>query len=80
MHGHKWTQKVWPEMALFLLVPVFFALIEGREHDGHNCGCIVTDKAYDVFIIPKVQRPLSHLYPISKLTGNENIITKTKLK
>lgn len=44
-----------------LLVPVFFTLIECREHDGHHGGGILTDQVYDVLIIPKVKSPLSHL-------------------
>lgn len=38
-----------------LLVPVLFALIQGREHDGHNGAHIVTDQTQDVLIIPKIQ-------------------------
>lgn len=44
-----------------LLVPVFLALVECREHDGQDGGHIVTDEAEDVLIVPEVQSSLCHL-------------------
>ena len=45
-----------------LLVPVLFALIQSRKHDRHYGAGIVTDKAYNVLVIPKIQRTLRYLF------------------
>lgn len=45
-----------------VLVPVALGvLVESREHDGEDLGCIVADQAHNVLVVPVVQRPLCHL-------------------
>ena len=51
------------EVNQVLLVPVFFAFVQGWEHEGHNAGHIVTDQTQDVLVIPKIQRSFCHLFP-----------------
>ena len=46
---------------LVLLVPMLFALVECGEHDRHNGGGVIADKAHNVLIIPEVQCPLRYL-------------------
>ena len=36
-------------------------LVECREHDWQDDGCVVADEGHDVLIVPVVQRPLSNL-------------------
>lgn len=49
-------------MGEHLLVPVTLGvLVECWEHDGEDFGCVITDQAHDVFIVPVVQRSLRHL-------------------
>lgn len=64
-----------------LLVPVFFALVQSWEHEGHNAGHIVTDQTQDVFVIPKIQRTLCNLWrrEQNKHNGVTNITSRTTL-
>lgn len=52
----------WHSMGEHLLVPVtLWVLVECWEHDGEDFGCVITDEAHDVFVVPIVQRSLRHL-------------------
>ena len=44
-----------------LLVPVFLAPVEGREHDRHNHAGVVADQTHNVLVVPEVESPLRHL-------------------
>lgn len=46
---------------VFLLVPMFLALIQSRKHDWQDCGRIIANQTKDVLVIPEIQSSLSHL-------------------
>lgn len=46
---------------VFLLVPMFLALIQSRKHDWQDCGRVITNQTKDVLVIPEIQSSLSHL-------------------
>lgn len=46
---------------VFLLVPMFLALIQSRKHDWQDCGRVIANQTKDVLVIPEIQSSLSHL-------------------
>ena len=56
-----WERQVSGSGRLILLVPMLFALVECGEHDRHNGGGVIADKAHNVLVIPEVESPLGNL-------------------
>ena len=53
-------------------------LVECREHDWQDDGCVVADEGHDVLIVPVVQRPLSNLCILGFYSGM--LMTMSMLK
>lgn len=53
-------RRGWEKM-VFLLVPMFLALIQSRKHDWQDCGRVIANQTKDVLVIPEIQSSLSHL-------------------
>lgn len=61
---------------VFLLVPMFLALIQSRKHDWQDCGRVIANQTKDVLVIPEIQSSLSHLQV--KLHKKKKIVKNPK--
>lgn len=61
---------------VFLLVPMFLALIQSRKHDWQDCGRVIANQTKDVLVIPEIQSSLSHL--LVKLHKKKKIVKNPK--